>query len=369
MVRLHLFDKQGNSLQISAELLRSSDHSVHHLGKEMEASVATQRNDVTRDDLESLIATVRHRVHRPIDGIFGADSLSWKIHRESALFLGAGRASLLQLAHPWVAAAIDQHSSVLDKPIARFHNTFRIVFALIFGSTDQSIRASRFLHELHTRIRGEIPVAVAGYAAGSAYEANHIPALRWVFATLIESAVIAYECVLPPLSETERSHYYAETKTLAQLFGIPVHALPHDWRDFKAYIAAMCQSQELGVNDRARIMALRVIAGAGSWISVPRWYRSLTATWLPPRFVEEFGLNYGPVEQSQAARAKLWLPLIYRTLPSAVRFVGPYHEAQARLASRRPGYLAKQSNRFWTGSETLPFGESQDGRRQRRSSL
>ena len=62
-------------------------------------------------------------VRRPIEGIFGAESVSWRINCESALFLGAGRAALLQLAHPWVAAALDRHSSLLAKPRLRDSTT------------------------------------------------------------------------------------------------------------------------------------------------------------------------------------------------------------------------------------------------------
>ncbi len=331
----------------------------------MEASAsATQSDEVTRENLEAHITAVRLQVPRPIEGIFGAESISWRIHRESALFLGAGRAALLQLAHPWVMAALDQHSSLLENPIARFHNTFRVVFTMIFGSADQAIRASRSLHELHTRIRGEMPATVAGYAAGSVYEANQVPALLWVFATLIESATYAYECVLPPLSDGERDAYYAETKTLARLFGIPLDALPPDWRAFKAYIAGMCQSQALGVSDRSRAMAQRILTGAGSWISIPPWYRALTAEWLPPRFVVEFGLKHGVEEEVLARRAQRWFPRVYRNLPPAVRFVGPYQEAHARLAQRPPGVFARRSNRFWIGEARLPFGGDEDSRRQ-----
>ena len=133
-------------------------------------------------------------------GIFGPESINWKINRESALFLGAGRAALLQLAHPWVVTALEQHSNVMSRPIARFHNTFRIVFAVIFGSLDQAMAASRSLYRLHTRIQGEMPRDVAAYRRGSHYQANEIAALRWVHATLIETAVLAYECVMPPLT-------------------------------------------------------------------------------------------------------------------------------------------------------------------------
>ncbi|HSM78680.1 MAG TPA: oxygenase MpaB family protein, partial [Bryobacteraceae bacterium] len=82
--------------------------------------------------------------------------MSWRINRESALFLGAGRAALLQLAHPWVVAALEKHSNLISRPIARFHNTFRIVFAMIFGSLDQAVAASRHLYTVHTYIHGEM---------------------------------------------------------------------------------------------------------------------------------------------------------------------------------------------------------------------
>src|SRR3569833_3640767 len=141
----------------------------------------------SREDLERHIARVREQVRRPTEGIFGAESVSWRINRESALFLGAGRAALLQLAHPWVAAALDQHSSLLAQPIARFHNSFRVVFTMIFGTADQAFASARSLYQMHTRITGEVPQAVAGYEKVSRYEALHIPALKRVYATLIDS--------------------------------------------------------------------------------------------------------------------------------------------------------------------------------------
>jgi uncharacterized protein (DUF2236 family) len=161
-------------------------------------------------------------------GVFGPASISWRVHRESCLFLAAGRAALLQLAHPWVATAIAHHSNVLNHPVARFHNTFRVVFTMFFGSLDQVLASSRHLYQLHNGIQGELPESIAGYAQGSRYQANEVSALIWVFATLIESAIIAYECILPPLTSDERERYYAEAKSFAELFGIPNEVLPAD---------------------------------------------------------------------------------------------------------------------------------------------
>jgi len=126
-----------------------------------------------------------------------------RVDREAALFLGAGRAALLQLAHPWVAASLDQHSNLREDPLARFHNTFRVVFTIIFGTLEQALAASRHLYLLHTHIRGELPETVAAHPRGAHYEANELNALLWVYATLVESGLMAYDCVLPPLSSQE----------------------------------------------------------------------------------------------------------------------------------------------------------------------
>lgn len=312
-------------------------------------------NRVSRPDLEALLASIEQRTTDPRAGVFGPSSIIWKVSRESALFLAAGRAALLQLAHPWVAAAIAEHSTVLGAPIARFHNTFRIVFTVIFGSLGQALAAARSLHTLHTHIAGELPESVGAWPRASHYEANEIAALRWVHATLIESAVLAYETVLP-LSAGEREQYYQGSKIQAALFGIPAAALPQDWAAFAEYNRAMAASGELGVSPAARSMGQDILSGAGSWIHAPRWYRALTAEWLPPRLREGFALDLGPADRRAADRARRWLPLVYRTLPPALRYVGPYREALARLRDRRPGPLILASNRFWMGQSLTPFG-------------
>jgi uncharacterized protein (DUF2236 family) len=310
---------------------------------------------VSREDSEALIASIERASPDPRAGIFGPDSISWKINRESALFLGAGRAALLQLAHPWVATALEQHSSLMSNPIERFHNTFRIVFTMIFGSLGQATRAARHLYSLHTRIQGELTEGVAAYRPGSHYEANEIGSLRWVYASLVESAVIAYNCAMPPLSPEELAAYYAESRTLAALFGLPLSALPADWKSFLTYCREMEQSGGLGVTSNARAMAERLMAGAGTWLRPPYWYRALTLSLLPAQILGDFGFAFGHAERVSAERAVRRIPVWYQRLPGAVRFTGPWHEAQARLAGRVPGLHAKLLNRFWIGQYRMPF--------------
>src|SRR5437868_5175559 len=83
---------------------------------------------VTDAALEEQLELVRANAVSPIAGVFGPESMTWRMNREAILFLAAGRALLLQLAHPWVAAAVADHSKALTDPVARFHRTFKVVF-------------------------------------------------------------------------------------------------------------------------------------------------------------------------------------------------------------------------------------------------
>src|SRR5215468_6828889 len=136
-------------------------------------------------DLERELAVIRNCRPDNRAGVFGPGSMMWHIDKEAAIFLGAGRALLLQLAHPWIAAAIAEHSTTLADPIGRFHRTFNVMFTMVFGTTGQALAAARRLHRRHGRVSGTLAAAAGPFAAHSRYEANDVTALRWVHATLI----------------------------------------------------------------------------------------------------------------------------------------------------------------------------------------
>src|SRR5271165_4696702 len=121
---------------------------------------------VSTEEFERLLAEVEGAAPRAAEGIFGPESISWKINREAALFLAAGRAALLQLAHPWVAAAIAEHSRTLRDPVGRFHQTCRVMYTMSFGSTEQALAVARHLHRRHSGIRGKLPETAGLFAEG-----------------------------------------------------------------------------------------------------------------------------------------------------------------------------------------------------------
>jgi uncharacterized protein (DUF2236 family) len=320
-------------------------------------NAATEHKQLEIVDAESLereLSAVRRAAAGSLSGVFGPRSITWQIDREAAVFLGAGRALLLQLAHPWVAAAVEQHSDTFANPIGRFHRTFSTVFTMVFGTLDQSLDAARGLHRRHGAISGTLPSPTGPFPAASCYCANEVSALRWVHATLWDTALMTYALVLGPLTQDQRECYYAEGRLFAALFGIPRQCLPPDWTAFSAYMDKMTGSSTLIVTDAARAIAHRLLTGADTWLPVPSSYKAVTAALLPPRLRDAFELRYDKAEQDAAQQFIAWTRRIYPLLPSRLRYVGPHQEAKQRLAGRaEPDFITRMCNRFWMGQPAL----------------
>jgi uncharacterized protein (DUF2236 family) len=304
--------------------------------------------------LERRLRHVRAAAASSAAGVFGPHSLFWQINRESIVFLGAGRALLLQLAHPWVAAAIAEHSRAAADPIGRFHRTFSTVYTMVFGSLDQALGAARRLNARHEAITGTMPVDIGPFARGSEYRANDVAALRWVFATLIDTALWAHSVALPPLSAEQRERYYSESRLFAALFGLAAADLPADWAAFADYNAAMVRSDTLTVSAAARDIGRQLLFGKVGPLPVPRWYRAVTALMLPQQLREGFGLLLDAHERRRAAQALDRIRLLYPHIPARLRYVAPYHEAMARLDGHaRADPLTRLLNRLWIGKPLM----------------
>jgi uncharacterized protein (DUF2236 family) len=280
--------------------------------------------------------------------------MTWRIDREAVIFLGAGRALLLQLSHPWIATAVAEHSRTFADPIGRFHRTFGVVFTMVFGSLDRALAAARHLHRRHATIVGHLPEAIGRFESGSPYRANEVAALRWVHATLVDTALIVHDLILPPLSVEERERYWAESRLFGALFGLTSADLPGDWESFAAYNAATMQSDTLSVSAAAREVAGQIFAGGRPWLRPPRWYQALSAQLLPDRLRMGFGLAFDERDWKAAERALACIQRVYPKMPTRLRYVGPYQEAQARLQGKpHLGWATRCLNRAWIGRPAL----------------
>jgi len=291
---------------------------------------------VARSDLEAALARVTADVADPVAGIHGPGSAAWRVQRDAIVFLGGGRAALLQLAHPFVAYAIDQHSKTRDDVVGRFQRTFRNVFAMSFGDLDAALKASRRVFAIHSHIVGTFPVAVGPFPAGTPYHANDVDALRWVHATLMHTAVQARELVLGPIAPAVKDAYLRDGLQFARLFGIPDALVPRSWAAFDRYVAEMFESPVLTVAPAAREMARFLFGGrAGGFVRV------IATGMLPPRLRREFGLPWGLAERAAFTAALASIRAGWRALPRRARYLPAYVDAIRRVAGKAPSPMTK----------------------------
>lgn len=290
---------------------------------------------VTREQLEASLERIVPLA--PADeraGIYGPESVSWRVNRESMVFLGAGRAALLQLADPYVAYGVEHHSATRTDPFGRFRRTFYNVFAMVFGDRETAFRAARMVHAIHSRIEGDLPEEARG--AGTRYRANEPEALFWVHATLLDTAVMVFEKVVRRLKPREKARYYEESRRFAYLFGIPDDVIPPDWDAFQDYMARMFESPRITVTTPAREMARFLLAPMHPALGpLMDSYKIVTARLLPERIAEGFGLSRGGAPGRAIHEAALRsASLLRRGLPARLRYGPAYIEAKRRLAGR-----------------------------------
>src|SRR5260370_14549428 len=81
-------------------------------------------------------------------GLFADDSIVRRVNRENVLLLGGARALLMQLAHPKVAAGVDEHSDFRQRPLYRLPRTVRLPMSIGFGHRETALTATRNLKPL-----------------------------------------------------------------------------------------------------------------------------------------------------------------------------------------------------------------------------
>ncbi|MCG8314267.1 MAG: DUF2236 domain-containing protein [Pseudomonadales bacterium] len=309
-------------------------------------------------DRQQLIEQLEHMKGQVIDpnvGVFGPESMFWRVGRHSATFLNAGRAALLQLAHPWVANAIKQHSRTIDDPMSRFRGTFTNVFTMIFGTLDQVIDKSLAVHQIHSDIHGKVEEDSGAFKQGSEYAANEVGAMLWVHATLWEGSIKMYEMVVGELSREEKEKYYQEAKLFAFMFGIPEDMQPPNWDEFIEYNQQMWDSDVLVVRDAAKEIAQFIFRMNWALTPILGQFEIFTSAVMPERLRDEFGLP--EMNRKNQRLYENYLKLTqkaYPHLPKHLRYLPPYNEAIRRLNGKhQPGLITGGLNKLMLGQANL----------------
>ncbi len=251
-------------------------------------------------------------------GYFARDSMIWQVNREMILLLAGGRALLMQLAHPKIAAGVAAHSHFKDDPLSRLYRTMSAMWSIIFDETATARVALERIKNVHSRVRGEVgrdePLPL-----GTPYDALDVDLLLWVHATLIDSALAAYDLFVQSLTTIDKSCYYRDSTRLASLFEIPEHQVPAALADFEAYMTFMIGSGTVAVGATARSLS-RDILYPRPWILRPGGplFRLVTAGLLPMQIRQGYGLRWDERKQQQL---QLWASAIRCLVPLAPKIV------------------------------------------------
>jgi uncharacterized protein (DUF2236 family) len=242
-------------------------------------------------------------------GLFEEDSITRRVNRENILLLGGGRALLMQLAHPKVAAGVDEHSDFRAHPIRRLRRTIRMTMAIVFGDRETALAAARAVNQVHARVQGP------------AYRALDPDLLLWVYTTLADTALVTYETFVQPLSHGEREDFHREFKLLGELLGIPRDRFPKTPRDFDRYLEEMVSSGEVRVDERARELAVQIMRPPVRVLPGPVMLplNVVTTGLLTPELRAQYGLQFGPWQQRTFRLAVTVLPRVIALTPPMLR--------------------------------------------------
>lgn len=266
----------------------------------------------------------------PDPGVYGPDSVTWRVHSDPVMALAGLRALLLQAVHPLAMAGVAQHSDFRADPWGRLFRTAEYVGVTTYGTTAEATRAAARVRGIHRRLSGIEP------ESGRTYRVDDPHLLLWVHCCEAESFLTTAVRSGLRLSRTEQDAYYAEQVRSARLIGL--NAAPASAEDMRDYFEGM--RPELRVTAEARAAARFVLfppmptkvslgtPARPAWVALastsaamlPRWTRRLYR--LP-------GLPTSDLGATAAGRA---LRTTLMALPPGVRNGPHLKAAQARLA-------------------------------------
>lgn len=176
-------------------------------------------------------------------GLFGPDSITWKVHADFPSMLVGGLAALmLQALHPLALAGVWDHSAFRSNTLGRLRNTTAFVGRTTYAPRAPAQAAIAQVLKIHHAVRGTTP-------DGRAYSADDPHLLVWVHGAECACFLAAYQAycgvrIPRPLQD----RYLAEMAQIAEALG--ARDVPNNVDQLDAFMAAA--RPELTCDDRTR---------------------------------------------------------------------------------------------------------------------
>jgi uncharacterized protein (DUF2236 family) len=248
-----------------------------------------------------------------VGSLFPPDSAIRRIGGESVLMLGGGRALLMQVADPVVAAGVHGYSGYETEPWRRLARTMSALYAIVFGTAEEAERVGAITRAVHARVPG----------------ADEPDAQLWVHATLVDTGLTMYERFVGRLSQSDQDAFYDEMKVVARYFGVPW--VPETLADFRAYeVETMAR---LRISDDARAVARTVLAPPVPLGLAPfvRALKLVTIGLLPEQLRAAYGFRWTRAHAGALTLQARSVRTVLPATPSILRALEPERTIPMRL--------------------------------------
>ncbi|MZD09521.1 DUF2236 domain-containing protein [Streptomyces sp. SID5785] len=248
-------------------------------------------------------------------------------------------AFVLQVAHPAVAAGVDEHSVFRTDPWGRGARSLKSVLLWVYGG-EAATEEGRRLRRVHRTVRGTGP-------GGRPYHALSPDLYAWVHATGYPVARYARRYFARPFTAEEDERFYAEWLMVGRILGIEDRDMPGSTAAFWPYYRRML-AEEIGPNAvvaelTSKDRALPAPPGAVRLVwpvlrpLVVRGLRFLTVGLLPPEARGALGLDWSARDERVLRRVAVPVRWIVPRLPERLRYLGVARQARADRRLRAGG--------------------------------
>jgi uncharacterized protein (DUF2236 family) len=267
-------------------------------------------------------------------GIFGPDSVTWRVHADPTMGPGGVRALLLQALHPRAMAGVAAHSDFRTDFWGRLFRTADYIATTTYGTTDEVGRAAARVRAMHRRHVVDDPLT------GESYRLDDPELLLWVHCAEVDSLLSTARRAGLRLTDAEADQYVGEQCRSARLVGLDprVDRVPTSVAELAEYFQAIRPSLRLtppAIEGGRRLalpeMPWRVRLGTPA---VPAWLGvvGLAFALLPGWARQLYGVPVLPLSDLGATVGVRALRTAVIAIPPALRDGPRLTEAKARAA-------------------------------------
>jgi uncharacterized protein (DUF2236 family) len=260
-------------------------------------------------------------------GLFGPQSLVWRVHRDRTFPLAGMRSLIVQALHPLAMAGVAQHSDWRRDPFGRLAATSGYVLSVTYGDKATANAVAARVRAVHIHVHGTDDVT------GLGYRADDPDLLLWVHAGMVDSIVHVVQRYGRGLDAVDADRYVAEMVPFAEIVGVPAEQVPASVQGLREYIESVDLLQATpaareaigvvldppGLSDELRELWHEL--GQVAIGTLPTWARSMYGFAEPPAELME----REPVRQLIGA-----VDLLFESLPGVL-------EARERIELRTRG--------------------------------